>query len=89
TQGGYYRHYKRAPSDEDPSVSVNVGIKFDAADYMDAPKPAGFRAAMCTDMYDVEARDLNELIPMWEQTFGEIGGYWQLATDDGQGGKPI
>ncbi|KAL8382229.1 hypothetical protein RB595_006151 [Gaeumannomyces hyphopodioides] len=89
TQGGYYRHYKRAPSDEDPGVSVNVGIKFDGADYMDAPKGAGFRAAMCTDMYDVEARDLNELIPMWEKTFGEIGGYWQLATDDGQGGKPI
>ncbi|KAL8408344.1 hypothetical protein RB594_006953 [Gaeumannomyces avenae] len=88
-QGGYYRHYKRAPSDEDPRVSVNVGIKFDGADYMDVPKGSGFRPAMCTDMYDVEARDLNELIPMWEQTFGEIGGYWQLATDDGQGGKPI
>jgi len=76
-KGGYFRHYKRADTDEDPSVNVKVGIKFDGADY----KPNHtdkFKVAMCTDMFDVKVRDVNEILPGWEKHFEEIGGFWQL-----------
>jgi len=84
-KGAYFRHYKRAPTDEDPAVSVNVGIKFDGAEYMPNHGP-DFHWAQCTDMYDVEAQDMNELVFGFESTFREIGGYWQLdSAGNGQG----
>ncbi|KAH9427831.1 hypothetical protein MCOR02_011330 [Pyricularia oryzae] len=85
-KGGYFRHYKRAPSDEDPSVNVHVGIKFDSATYKPNHLP-DFHPAMCTDLYDVKARDFNELVPMWEKTMDEIRGYWQLVPDKAQSGN--
>ncbi|KAK1624227.1 family 71 glycosyltransferase [Colletotrichum phormii] len=80
-KGGYLRHYKRALSEESPEVNVNVAIKFDGATYM-PQQSEKFVAAQCTDMFDVQARDLNEILPGVEQTFGEIGGYWQLDQED-------
>lgn len=79
-KGGYFRHYKRAPTDEDPARNVKVGIKFDGADYF-PNRPADLKVAMCTDMGDVPAGDLNELVPMWEKQYEEIGGFWQLEQD--------
>jgi alpha 1,2-mannosyltransferase len=79
-KGGYFRHYKQAPTDEDPSQNVKVGVIFDGATY----KPdhtEDFKVAMCTDMKDVPARDLNELLPGWEKYYEEIGGYWQLEQE--------
>jgi alpha 1,2-mannosyltransferase len=76
-KGGYYRSYKRAPSDEEPGTSVNVAIKFDGAEYLPNKGPE-IKVAQCTDMKDVEARDLNEIIFGFEETFRDIGGYWQL-----------
>ncbi|KAF2658651.1 glycosyltransferase family 71 protein [Lophiostoma macrostomum CBS 122681] len=75
--GGYYRHYKRALQDEEPGVSVSVAIKFDGAEYL-PDKGEGVKVAQCTDMEDVEARDINEIVFGFEETFREIGGYWQL-----------
>ncbi|KAF6821873.1 glycosyltransferase family 71 [Colletotrichum musicola] len=80
-KGGYLRHYKRAPSDESPEVSIRVAIKFDGAVYMPIHSDK-FETAQCTDMFDVPAKDLNEIIPGFEQTFREIGGYWQLDQED-------
>lgn len=80
-KGGYFRDYKRALSDRDPAVSVDVGIKFDGALYKPDHGP-DFHAAMCTDMFDVEPRNLDEILPDFEQAFEEIGGYW--ALDDSQ-----
>ncbi|WQF86714.1 Putative alpha-mannosyltransferase, nucleotide-diphospho-sugar transferase [Colletotrichum destructivum] len=80
-KGGYLRHYKRALSEESPEVSVKVGIKWDGAAYMPFHSNK-LAAAQCTDMSDVEARDLNDLLPGFEQTFREIGGYWQLDQED-------
>ncbi|EXF84942.1 glycosyltransferase family 71 [Colletotrichum fioriniae PJ7] len=80
-KGGYLRHYKRAPSEESPEVNVNVAIKWDGATYMPQHSEK-FVAAQCTDMFDVQARDLNEILPGVEQTFREIGGYWQLDQED-------
>ncbi|KAJ0280647.1 hypothetical protein COL940_006144 [Colletotrichum noveboracense] len=80
-KGGYLRHYKRSPSEESPEMNINVAIKFDGAAYM--PDHSNkFEAAQCTDMFDVQARDLNEILPGFEQTFREIGGYWQLDQED-------
>ncbi|KAK1716117.1 LOW QUALITY PROTEIN: family 71 glycosyltransferase [Colletotrichum acutatum] len=64
----------RAPSEESPEVNVNVAIKWDGATYM--PQHS---EKFCTDMFDVQARDLNEILP---GTFREIGGYWQLDQQD-------
>lgn len=77
--GGYCRHYKRALSDKDPAVSMDVAIKFDAALYKPDHGP-DFHPAMCTDMLDVEARTLDEILPGFEQVFDRMGGggYWAL-----------
>lgn len=72
--GGYFRHYKRAPSDQDAATNVHVGITFDPAVYVGRE----VRPAMCTDMFDVEARDLDEILPGFEQIFQDLGGYWML-----------
>jgi alpha 1,2-mannosyltransferase len=85
-KGGYFRTYKRAPSELDPSVNVNVGIKFDGASYM--PDHAeDFHWAQCTDMYDVEAKPFDEILPGWDKIYEEIGGYWQLEKEDKEKAK--
>ena len=80
-QGGYYRNYKLAPSDEDPMQSVNVAIKFDAVEYM-PNKPGGTHVAMCTDLFDVEPKNIDEILPGFERIFDELGGYWKLDEAD-------
>lgn len=80
-KGGYLRHYKRAPSDESPEVNVNVAIKWDSAAYM-PDHSERFVVAQCSDMFEVQARDLNDVIPGFEQNFREIGGYWPLDQED-------
>lgn len=75
-KGGYFRHYKRAPSDQDATTNVHVGITFDPGVYV-GPE---VRPAMCTDMFDVEARALDEILPDFEQVFRDLGGYWMLDS---------
>ncbi|KAH6632383.1 mannosyltransferase putative-domain-containing protein [Chaetomium tenue] len=78
--GGYFRNYKRAPTDEDPAKIVHVEIKFDEAKYMpDQTEP--FRVAMCTDMRDLEAGNLDDILPGWEKEYEELGGYWMLEQE--------
>lgn len=55
-KGGYFRDYKRALSDKDSAMSVNVGIKFDGTLYK-SDHGLDFQAAMCVDMSDVEPRN--------------------------------
>ena len=85
-KGAYFRHYKRAPSDEDPLVSVHVDIVFDGASYK-ASHEEGFHAAMCTEMKDVKAGDLDEILPGWEKEYEELGGYWMLEQGEGKKAK--
>jgi alpha 1,2-mannosyltransferase len=80
TKGAYFRNYKRSPTDENPGMNINVAIKFDGAAYYPNHTET-FKAAMCTDMYDVEAKNLEEILPGWEARFEEIGGYWQLDEE--------
>jgi alpha 1,2-mannosyltransferase len=78
-KGGYFRHYKRAPTDEDPAVSVRVEIIFDGADY----KPnhtADFHVSMCTEMRSIKVGNLDEILPGWEKEYEELGGFWMLET---------
>jgi alpha 1,2-mannosyltransferase len=85
-RGGYFRHYKRAPSDEDPSVRVHVDIIFDRADY----KPnhtENFKVTMCTEMKDVKARNFDEILPGWEKEYEALGGYWQLEQETAEAAK--
>lgn len=75
---GIFQAYKRAPTDEDHSVSVDVSIKWDGATYL-PNRPEKLEAVgSCTDMWDVKPRHLDEILPGFEQRFEEIGGYWML-----------
>ncbi len=80
-RGGYFRQYKRSPYDEYPLNITKLLLKFDTADYKPDHAP-DMRTAWCTDMPDVEARNLDEILPGYESIFEEIGGYWQLDGDD-------
>lgn len=77
SQRGIFQVYKRSKYDEEHSISVDVGIKWDMAEYL-PNKPEGIRVAMCTDLRQVSSRPLDEIIPGFEKTFEEIGGYWIL-----------
>lgn len=79
-KGGVFRSYKRAPSDEEPLTNVEVGLKPDSWDYA-PPRPdrAPTRPAnMCVDMFEVQARDLDEIVPHYENMYEALGGYWEL-----------
>jgi alpha 1,2-mannosyltransferase len=77
-QGGIFQAYKRTAYDEDFSVSTEVGIKFDSAGYL-PHKPKNFtHVAMCTDMYKVEARPLDDIALGFEQFFDDVGGYFMI-----------
>ena len=77
SRGGIFQVYKRSDYDEQHIVNVNVSIKFDVANYL-PNRPFDLAAAACTDLYDVVARPLDEILPGFEATFEEIGGYWIL-----------
>jgi len=77
SRGGIFQVYKRSEFDERHIVNVNVSIKWDGGKYLpDRPKDLG--VASCTDFYEVTARPLDEIVPGFEKTFEEIGGYWIL-----------
>jgi alpha 1,2-mannosyltransferase len=76
-RGGIFQVYKRSDFDEQHNLNVKVGIKWDSAEYL-PNRPADLRVASCTDMYQVTARPLDEIVPGFEKTFEEIGGYWML-----------
>ena len=77
SHGGIFQVYKRSDYDETHEISINVGIKLDGGDYL-PKKPADLKVAMCTDFYDIEPRPLDEIVPEFQKTFEEIGGYWML-----------
>jgi alpha 1,2-mannosyltransferase len=75
--GGIWQVYKRSDSDERPSVVVDVGLKYDLETYL-PDKPANMTFGVCTELADVKTRPLDDIIPGFEKTFSEIGGYWML-----------
>ena len=77
SRGGIFQAFKRSDYDQQHFVNVDVSIKADTADYL-PNRPADIEVAMCTDFHQVTARPLDELIPNFEKTFEEIGGYWML-----------
>lgn len=77
TRGGVFQVYKRSEYDEDPRHNEPVGIKWDPASYL-PNRPDDIRVAACTDFYDVDAKPLDEIVPKFEQTYEDIGGYWML-----------
>nr|POF01394.1 alpha-1,2-mannosyltransferase mnn22 [Quercus suber] len=81
--GGYYNAYKRASADEQWDINEEVGIHYeDASEYVPADVKAKIKhGESCTDMKNVEARNLDEILPGFEKHFAEIGGYWQLEPD--------
>jgi len=76
-RGGIFQAYKRSLHDELPSVNIEVGIKFDGADYL-PNKPQDLGIGQCTDLKSVMPRPLSEILPGFEKVFEEMGGYWML-----------
>ncbi|KAK4236603.1 hypothetical protein C8A03DRAFT_35504 [Achaetomium macrosporum] len=76
-QGGVFRYYKRAPNDRDPSAVNDIGIRWIQNEQIPG-LPKDNPAQWCTDMPDIEARDMDEVLPGFERVFTEIGGYWPL-----------
>jgi alpha 1,2-mannosyltransferase len=76
-RGGVFQKYKRSEFDEEHSINVNVGIKWDGAEYL-PNRPADLEVASCMDMFDVTPRPLDEIVPGFEKKFGMWGGYWKL-----------
>jgi alpha 1,2-mannosyltransferase len=79
--GGIFRHYKQAAFDEDPSRLVDVGIKWENNEGV-PDHPPDYPLQSCTDIYDVEARNMWEILPGFEEIFREIGGYWPVDDAD-------
>ncbi|OJJ42855.1 hypothetical protein ASPZODRAFT_155101 [Penicilliopsis zonata CBS 506.65] len=77
SRGGIFQAYKRSPHDALPAENVHVAIKWDPALYL-PNRPDDLPVAMCTDLNQVVARPLDEIVPGFEATFREIGGYWML-----------
>nr|POF14330.1 alpha-1,2-mannosyltransferase mnn22 [Quercus suber] len=79
---GYFNAYKRSPTDERNTTLENVNIGYEHgkdAEYL----PQDVRSKVkhgewCTDMHDVDARPLEEILPGFSKRFEDIGGYWQL-----------
>ncbi|RMZ83236.1 hypothetical protein DV738_g1355, partial [Chaetothyriales sp. CBS 135597] len=79
TTGGVYHYYKRADSDEQPDVSVHVGIKWDGSEYLPSRyRTDDIRMGLCVDMYEVEPRPLDNIAPGYDSYFTELGGYWMI-----------
>jgi alpha 1,2-mannosyltransferase len=76
-RGGIFQVYKRSEFDEKHVVNVNVRIKWDGAEYL-PNRPENLQIASCTDMFDVQPRPLDEIVPGFERKFEEYGGYWKL-----------
>ncbi|KAF2231439.1 glycosyltransferase family 71 protein, partial [Viridothelium virens] len=77
SRGGIFQVYKRSDFDEQHVVNVNVSIKYDIGNYL-PNRPLNLDTAACTDLYDVIARPMDEILPGFEETFEDIGGYWML-----------
>ena len=82
-QWGIYQVYKRSETDEVHAVNVNVGIMWDGGNHLpEELKNKSLTVGSCTDMFDVPAKPLAEIIPGgFEAVFGEVGGYWMLEEE--------
>ncbi|RDW92632.1 putative glycosyltransferase family 71 protein [Coleophoma crateriformis] len=77
SHGGIFQVYKRSEYDEQPLVNVNVTIKLDPASYM-PNRPDNIAVALCTEFGDVVPRPLDEVVPGFQKTYEELGGYWMI-----------
>ncbi|RMZ91304.1 hypothetical protein DV736_g1457, partial [Chaetothyriales sp. CBS 134916] len=79
TTGGVYHYYKRAPTDEQPDVSVRVGIKWDGSEYLPSRyRTDDVRMGLCVDMYEIDPKPLDEIAPRYDSYFTDLGGYWMI-----------
>ena len=74
--GGLYRNFKKATTDEDPSKNVPVGIRFRGG--ANIPGLENTKIWSCTDMYKIEPSDFSELVPNFDTRFESAGGFWML-----------
>ena len=74
-----FNHYKRSLQDGNATYVEKVGIYYHGCEFSE-PKPGV--PASCTNMEDVEPRDLDEIVPNLEERYKAAGGYWILNGED-------
>lgn len=79
--GGIFQVYKRSVVDEQHQFIEHVTIKMDGAEYV-TNRPTDMAGAWCTDMRDIAPRSLDELVPGFQKTFADLGGYWMLEPGE-------
>lgn len=89
--GGFFQKYKRSAHDEDWSHVERVDITWwNAGQYIKAhPLPNENLTALdisdntsrCVDMFDVDYRSANEVLPGFEEQYKKAGGYWTIDED--------
>lgn len=80
SHGGIFQAYKRSVVDERHNLIERVEIKIDGITYM-PNRPEGMKAQWCTDMKDISPRKFEEIVPGFQKTFDEIGGYWIINEE--------
>lgn len=78
-QGGIFQAYKRSNIDENPLLSPPVRIEWDPAHYLPENKPEDYRVAWCTNIQYTDPQPLDEIVPDFQQTYKDIGGYWMIG----------
>lgn len=76
--GGVFQVYKSSKDEEDPSAVVHVEIRWNDGSRFDHALLGDKTGWACTEMYDELPKPLDEVVPGFEQTFRETGGYWML-----------
>ncbi|CZR57879.1 uncharacterized protein PAC_07768 [Phialocephala subalpina] len=77
SRGGIFQVYKRSVVDEQHNLVERVAIRMDSASWL-PDRPENLETEWCTDLWEVHPRKLDEIIPGFEKTFEDIGGYWML-----------
>ncbi|KUJ08179.1 family 71 glycosyltransferase [Mollisia scopiformis] len=80
SRGGIFQAYKRSVVDERHNLIEKVAISMDGVPYL-PNRPEDLGIQWCTDLKDVHPRKLDELVPGFEKTFEDLGGYWMLDND--------
>lgn len=79
-KGGIFQVYKQDPNALNKMSTPRVHMDWDPAWYLPEDKGDDYRVGFCTDFPDSPAKDFNELVPDFQKTYAELGGYWLLGT---------
>lgn len=72
--GGIHHVYKIVEHDEDASKIEQMGVRWDDVIYL-PNRTEDQPAVRCMDFFDAESKSIDDIVPNFEKTFDDIGGY--------------